>query len=209
MRWYQGSDPNVGIPGFLSFHRQIGYFLMLEDLKKIEVSWREMDKFAPFSKKLFTMTNLNQKQLKEEMATSFVRKMSSQVRKHNKQYLLTKHLIRSVFAERETGQAVAQLLKGSQEAMASLSGPYFSRQHDREIDCEKFAKFLRDKIPLTLLAELRTDPTIQFHSGAIDQIAVGPDMWDEGITTNKNAFAAKRCARSPPTPLLSTTMNGW
>jgi hypothetical protein len=59
MRWYQGSDPNIGTLGFPSFHCQVQYFLMLEDLKKIEDSWREMDKFAPFSKKLLTsMTNL-------------------------------------------------------------------------------------------------------------------------------------------------------
>jgi hypothetical protein len=56
MRWYLGSDPNVGTPGFLSFDRQVPYFLMLEDLKKIEDSWREMDEFTPFSKKLLTIT---------------------------------------------------------------------------------------------------------------------------------------------------------
>jgi hypothetical protein len=37
------------------------------------------------------------------------------------------------------------------------------------------------------LDELQTNPTIQFHSKAINQIAVGLDIWDEGITTNKNA----------------------
>jgi hypothetical protein len=115
IRWYQGSDPNVATPGFLSFHRQVRYFLMLEDLKNIEDNWREMDEFAAFSKKLLTMTNSIQKKLKEDIATSFLKKMASQVRKHNKRYLLTKHLVRGVFAELETGQAVAQLLKGGNE----------------------------------------------------------------------------------------------
>jgi hypothetical protein len=154
MRWYQGSDPNVGTPGFLSFHRQVRYFLMLEDLKNIEDHWREMDEFAAFSEKLLTMTNSIQKKLKEDMATSFLKKMASQVRKHNKRYLLTKHLVRGVFAESETGQAVAQLLKGGNEEMSALSKPFFSKQHEREIDCEKFAKFLGDAIPLTLLDQL-------------------------------------------------------
>jgi hypothetical protein len=95
-----------------------------------------MDEFAAFSNKLLTMTNLIQRKLKEDMATSFVKKMASQVRKHNKRYLLTKHLIQSVFAERETGQAVAQLLKGGNEEMTALSKPFFSKQHEREIDCE-------------------------------------------------------------------------
>jgi hypothetical protein len=72
MRWYQGLDPNVGTPGFLCLRCQVRYFLMLEDLKKIEESRREMDEFAAFSKKLLTMTNSIQKKLKEDMATSFL-----------------------------------------------------------------------------------------------------------------------------------------
>jgi hypothetical protein len=98
MRWYQGSDPHIGTPGFLCFHRQVRYFLMIEDLKKMEKSWREMEEFAQFSKKLLTM-NPMQKKLKEDMASSFLRKMSSQVKKHNKRYLLTKNLVRGVFSE--------------------------------------------------------------------------------------------------------------
>jgi hypothetical protein len=102
---------------------------MIEDLKKMEKSWREMEEFAQFSKKLLTM-NPMQKKLKEDMASSFLRKMSSQVKKHNKQYLLTKHLVRGVFAECETCQAVAQFFKGSGEAMPALSRYFFSKQHD-------------------------------------------------------------------------------
>jgi hypothetical protein len=34
---------------------------MLEDLKKIEESWREMDEFAAFSNRLLAMTNLIQR----------------------------------------------------------------------------------------------------------------------------------------------------
>ena len=114
--------------------------------------------------------------------------MASQVRKHNKRYsILTKHLVRGVFAEWDTGQAVAQLLKGGNEEMSALLKPFFSKQHEREIDCEKFARFLRDEIPLTLLDQLRAGPTVQFHREAIDQIAVGLDIWEESNTTNENA----------------------
>jgi hypothetical protein len=98
--------------------------------------------------------------LKEDMATSFVRKMASQVQKHNKRYLRTKHLVRSVFANWETGQAVAQLLKGSNEGMSSLSKPSFSKQQNEEINYAKLLKFLRDKVPLTLLEQLWTYPTL-------------------------------------------------
>jgi hypothetical protein len=88
------------------------------------------------------------------MASSFLRKMSSQVKKHNKRYLLTKHLVRGVFAECETGQAVAQFFKGSGEAMPELSERFFSKQHNREINCKKYLQFLHDEIPFALLDEL-------------------------------------------------------
>jgi hypothetical protein len=135
VQWYQGSDPNAGMLGFLSFHHQVLYFLMLEDLKKIVDSWHEVDGVLAFSKKLLTMTNSSQKILEEDMATSFVRKMASQVQKHSKRYLLTKHLSRSIFAEWKTGQVVAQLLKGGDKEMPSaLSKSFFSKQHNQEID---------------------------------------------------------------------------
>jgi hypothetical protein len=57
---------------------------MVEDLKKMQTSWPEMEDFGHFSKLLLTM-NPMQKKLKEGMATSFLRKMATQVRKHNKQ----------------------------------------------------------------------------------------------------------------------------
>jgi hypothetical protein len=60
--------------------------------------------------------------------------------------------VRSVFVKWQTGQAVAQFLKGG-EGMPSLSAPSFSKQHDQAIDCEKFFKFLKDKIPLTMLEQ--------------------------------------------------------
>jgi hypothetical protein len=36
LKWYQGVDPNIGRPGFLTFHRAVQYFLMLEDLLEAE-----------------------------------------------------------------------------------------------------------------------------------------------------------------------------
>jgi hypothetical protein len=77
-----------------------------------------------------------------------------QVQKHNKRYVLTRSIIRSVFANWQTGQAVAELLKGG-KGIPLLSAPFFSKQHNQEINCEKFFKFLKDKIPLTVLGTAR------------------------------------------------------
>jgi hypothetical protein len=174
MKWYQGSDPNIGTPGFLSFYCQVRYFLMIEDLQKIENSWREMDEFSALANKLLTMTNLTQKKMKEDMVISFVKKMTSQVRKHNKRYLQTKLLVCSVFPECQTGQVVAQFLKGhdDEDISCSLLEPYYSKMHRQEIDCEKLLLFLKSEIPLTTLERLQTDFAVICHQEAIDQIAV-------------------------------------
>jgi hypothetical protein len=79
------------------------------------------------------------------MVDVFLRKMRLQVEKHNKQYILTQGIVSAVFAEWQTGQqAVAQALKGG-AGLPSLSPPFFSKQHDQDIDCEKFQSFSQTK----------------------------------------------------------------
>jgi hypothetical protein len=184
MKWYQGSDPNIGRPGFLCFHRAVRYFLMIDDIDVIRDDWRTNEVFSKFSRQVQSMSNPKLKSLKEGMVDAFVRKMRSQVQKHNKRYVLTRSIVRSVFADWQTGQAVAQLLKGGEP---SLSVPFFSELHDREINCEKFYKFIQDEVPLTVLEQLRTDPAVTLQQEAIDEIAVsGLDIWS---TTNRHANA--------------------
>jgi hypothetical protein len=77
----------------------------------------------------------------------------------------------SVFAEWQTGQVVAQYLKCG-KGMPVLSTPFFSKQHNWEIICEKFSKFLQDKIPLTVLEQCLNNPAIILNQNAIDQIAL-------------------------------------
>jgi hypothetical protein len=48
-------------------------------------------------------------------------------------------------------------------------------------------KFLEDGVPLAMLDQLRTNPSVQFYREAIDQIAVGLDIWDETNATNEKA----------------------
>jgi hypothetical protein len=163
-------------------------------INKIRRDWQTNEVFKKFLSQVAGMSNPKLKSLKEGMVDSFFRKMRSQVEKHNKRYLLSRSIIRSVFAEWQTGQAVAQVLKGG-DGMPALSAPFFSKQHGREIDCVKFSKFLKDGIPLTVLDQLRTDPAIQFNQNAIDQIAVrGIDIWDVALPTNENTQSLRRHA---------------
>jgi len=36
MKWYGWDDPNVREPGFLIFHRAVCYFIMHDELKRLE-----------------------------------------------------------------------------------------------------------------------------------------------------------------------------
>jgi hypothetical protein len=118
-----------------------------------------------------------------------------------KSHLLQKRLnhpffqiVRSVFAEWQTSQAVAHLLKRG-KGLPSLSPPFFSNQHDREINCEKFCQFLKDEIPLTVLAQLRTDPCIVLNRNAMNEIAAGGlDIWDTEKPADQNTHLYRRQA---------------
>jgi hypothetical protein len=195
MKWYQGTDVNIGRPGFLSFHRLVRYFLMVDDVDQMRRDWKTNKVFEKFSKKqVASMTNPKLKQLKEGMVEAFLKKMRLQIIKHNKRYVLTRSIVCSIFAEWQTGQAVAQVLKGG-EGLPSLSPPFFSNQHDREINCEKFYQFLQDEIPLTVLAQLQTDPCIVLNRNAVNEIAErGLDIWDITRPANQNTHLYRRQA---------------
>jgi hypothetical protein len=208
MKFFQGADPNIGEPGFLSYHRQVRFFLMMDDIIGMKRNWRGHEAFSKFASKVDEMTNERLKKLKEEMVSAFLTKMTTQIRKHNKRYLLSRNLVCSVFSEWQTGQAVAQFLKGGEPL---LSAPFFSSLHSREIDCEKFYKFMQDEVPLTVLEELRSDPAVSAQQDAINKIAVsGLDIWDR---TNPDAGAHLLRRRAlqeyAAQALRSITMSVW
>jgi hypothetical protein len=120
-------------------------------------------------------------------------------------------IVRSVFAEWQTGQVVAQVLKGG-DRLPSISPPFYSKQHGRMINCEKLLQFLKDEIPLTMLEQLRTGPCIICNKNAINEIAVrGLDIWVMARLSNQNTH---QYCRDPfmhmlPMQVHSTTTSGW
>jgi hypothetical protein len=102
MKWYQGTDANIGSPGFLFFHRSVRYFLMVNDVDRIRQDWKTNEVFKKFSKQVATMTNPKLKLLKEGMVEAFLKKMRLQIIKYNKRYVLTRSIVRSIFAEWQT-----------------------------------------------------------------------------------------------------------
>jgi hypothetical protein len=144
MKWYQGVDPNIGQPGFLSFHRAVRYFLMLEDLKEAQRSWETHPLFQPFLIQVSKIANEKLRKLKADSVRTLIRKMILQVRKHNKRYIQSSKLIRGVFSEQPTGQVVAQFLLNHRRDNLPpvVTQSFFSEAHGREIDLVKFSQFL-------------------------------------------------------------------
>jgi hypothetical protein len=66
MKFFQGPDPNVGEPGFLSYHPQVHFFLMMEDINRMKRNWRGHKAFSKFANKVDKMTNKRLRKLKEE-----------------------------------------------------------------------------------------------------------------------------------------------
>jgi hypothetical protein len=77
-KFHQSTDPAVGEPAFLSFHRQVRYLLMLEDLEELKLNWRTRTAFSQFFTKVGEMSDPNLKRLKLEMVSAFLTKMQTQ-----------------------------------------------------------------------------------------------------------------------------------
>ena len=176
MKFYQGCDPNIGVPGYLSFHRLVRYFLQVLDLEKIRDGWETINAFKSFKDKINGMTQ-EHKPLKREFVRKFVNKMIEQVHKHNKRYLVSVKLVRAVYAEKQTGHIVARLLDGQDIGELDLM-TYHSITHNREIDCQKLAQFIKKHLSANDLQTIRSHPAITYHSGPIARIARGDiDIW--------------------------------
>jgi len=72
MKWYGSKDDNIGVSGFLIFHRFLRYYIMQQELKNLESNgWETNPVFGPFLLKLQTLT-LEEKNMKILMANQFL-----------------------------------------------------------------------------------------------------------------------------------------
>jgi hypothetical protein len=52
MKVYQGTDPNIGEPAFLWFHRQVCFFLIIKDIHTMKHNWQTHKDFSHFPRRL-------------------------------------------------------------------------------------------------------------------------------------------------------------
>jgi hypothetical protein len=84
---------------------------MLEDLLEKPKGLGRPTFFNAFQLQVAKIYNNNLRKLKEDSVRAMIHKMILQVCKHNKRYLLSSKLVRGIFAEQPTGQAIVQLLR--------------------------------------------------------------------------------------------------
>jgi hypothetical protein len=77
MHWYQGADPNISTPGFFAFHRQVQYFLQIEDLEDMKQNWKTKKEFKVL---VDYTTEMEKKELKEQIVGWFIGVMTKQGR---------------------------------------------------------------------------------------------------------------------------------
>lgn len=140
MKFMQGTDPNIGTPGYLSFHRAGRYYLQVRDLENIRDNWRAEDSFARL-KEAFDKLPTERQTIMDKMICCFANVAILQAHKHNNRYVMTSKIARAIFGEQPLGQVVARFLSKQQ---GSLMEPieYKSAFHGTSINLQKFHKWL-------------------------------------------------------------------
>jgi hypothetical protein len=186
-KFFQGVDPNIGRPGWLSFHVVTRFFLMLEDLNRL-LNFQgelppEMEHFQKYVRAL--PEDKQAEQLKK--ATTFIEFAIAEAEKMFARWLDERLFFLAAFGEAPTAKIVARfLLDGPRNLITadeteSEEMAFESPMHQRTIDLQAFSKFVAKYCctDASKLREFRTNnPHFQEYSEAFRLIADGLNIWD-------------------------------
>jgi hypothetical protein len=186
-KFFQGVDPNVGRPGWLSFHVVTRFFLMLEDLNRLLNFQEELPpEMEQFEKHVRALPEDKQAgQLKK--ATTFFELAIAEAQKMFARWLDERLFFLAAFGEAPTANIVARfLLDGpcnliTEDEKESEEMVFESPLHQRTIDLQAFSKFIAKYCctDASKLREFRTNnPHFQEYSEAFRLIADGLNVWD-------------------------------
>jgi hypothetical protein len=116
----------------------------------------------------FGELSLSEQKLQRDVIKGFCEDCTLQVHKHNKRYVLTTKIIRSIFTEQPLGQVVARFLRGDSSGAPKEfhKSPLFGRQ----VNCHHLHVWLE-----TVTADLPA-PSIEGCLNVINAIADGVDI---------------------------------
>jgi hypothetical protein len=187
-KFLQGVDPNIGKPGFLSFHIFVRVFLMREDLDcllryKTEKHY-EMEKFES----RVNVMPQDKQEAQHKKAQDFFQFLRRELLKMFDWWIDTRLFFLAAFGEAPTGKLVARYLLSTEvitkvNTMSLLlpteSITYESPKHGCIIDMRKLCGFLVDCIDREKLIEFKKSylfASCRHHFKTV--AAAGSNIWD-------------------------------
>ena len=186
--WLQGTDPNLGLPGFLSFHILLRSFLMDRHLRKLKKHWRTDPTFNDF----VTMLNDKDEELVDIMTDKSNAGFVAALDTHTKHWTRwkTELVIWSAFGEWPFSIISARLILGGDEfmepgglvpklpTMISFNSP----MQGQLIILEKFRTFLLKDVNINQLRIKLKHFSVSWRED-LELVAREGDIWNRNDPT--------------------------
>jgi hypothetical protein len=180
-KWLQGVDPNIGKPGFLSFHIVTRVFLMLKDLDRLANYRHEpVDEMNPFVQQLDKLDSDEEKQTKHEEAQIFFGWAKAELIKMFDRWIDERLFFLGAFGEHCVAKYIARWMLLTNEVQTLLrpgeAEHCTSEFHGAKIGIGELLIFFQEHCaaPEILRNDHHTEKNIDF----IKQIADGVNIWD-------------------------------
>jgi hypothetical protein len=184
----QGVDPNIGKPGFLSFHILVHIFLMLQDLDRLSKyrteSQNEVDAFVAQVNEM----PQDKQEAQHKKAQDFFQMAKDELLKMFDRWMDNRLFFLSAFGEAPTGSLVARYILSSEpiskDNAASLLLPtedaiYDSPLHGCKIDRREFCTFLAVSVCQESLTSFKNSYHYGINRQHFEFIASGHGIWDQ------------------------------
>lgn len=207
-KFLQGVDPNIGKPGFLSFHIVVRVFLMLQDLDRL-AGYRNgsVDEMKSFVKRVDAMPQ-GERESQHKKASDFFAFAKAELLKMFARWINTPLFFLSAFGEVPTGKLIARYLLSSEaitmENATTLLLPredtvFESPMHGCEIDLRKLCKFFVVCVDQESLNVFKQSFHFKINRRQFTFIATAANVWNRAIpeTAPHRASILKRYGAIP------------
>ena len=190
-KWLQRVDPNIKLPGYLSFHILVRLFLMESNLLELaDGNWKTNLSFQKVLEVLDELSVDDELQgLTEDKVETAIRIALTVHREHWTRWK-AELLVVAAFGEHPFGCLVARFLLAEEEHCDAegkpkyddldiADGVVYSPIQDRNIHIEAFIDFLCDDMSI-LNAARDTNKLFQCWQQELRVVATGVDIWSDG-----------------------------
>ena len=196
-KFFQGVDPNIGKPGFLSFHILPLVYLMTRDLERLS-SYQQTgsidEDMKPFVAAVNQLPSEEDRQRQHWKAERFLKIAKDEMNKMFARWIDCRLFFLAAFGEAPIGRLIARfclseggnsgsLLKEGEETEfeSKLHG---SRNDSITIDLEDFADFLV-KACGEYKDEIQASHHVLTNTPTLEKISAGVDIWDRQDAISK------------------------